>query len=161
MRKQNLYVNLTAFFAIISRYTIGSLLLLSALMHLSNPYDYLARVLEYQLVPETLAVLLAALIPFMQLVISTALLWKIAERGAWVLSLIMFATFTVAQLISLARGLQIDCGCFGYYSHSISPVSITLVAVCALVSAGCLLVHRFTMTLDSYVRRVGVKNETA
>lgn len=113
---------------------IGGILLYSALTHLMNPYDFAFRILEYQLLNPDTVPAFAAFLTFFQLVLATTLIWDIARQGTWFLITVLFVMFAGAQLISLLRGLKIDCGCFGYFSHQVSWWSFLGTLTCAIVS---------------------------
>jgi hypothetical protein len=70
-------------------------------------------VYEYQLVGQTTGIVIATLMPFVQLVVASCLVTRVALPGALLTACAMFLAFTSAQGIALARGLEINCGCFG------------------------------------------------
>jgi hypothetical protein len=92
---------------------LAGVLFWSAAAHLANPYHFLASVYEYQLVGQTAGTWIATLVPFVQLVVAACLVTRVALPGALLTASVMFLAFTSAQGIALARGLEINCGCFG------------------------------------------------
>jgi prepilin-type N-terminal cleavage/methylation domain-containing protein/prepilin-type processing-associated H-X9-DG protein len=74
----------------------------------------LGSVLDYDLIPASVAVAVAATLPFAQLVLGVALLFIPAyRRAAFAASLVLFLGFLAVQVSAYARGLDISCGCFG------------------------------------------------
>jgi hypothetical protein len=48
----------------------------------------------------------------------------------------MFAAFSIAQLFVLSRGIQIDCGCFGFAP---SPIYIKTVLLSTTLLSACIV----------------------
>ena len=67
----------------------------------------------YELLPVAAGRALGAGLPFIELMIGALLLMGLATRLAAVLSTALLAAFTAAIASVWARGLSIDCGCFG------------------------------------------------
>jgi uncharacterized membrane protein YphA (DoxX/SURF4 family) len=67
----------------------------------------------YRLLPEVGAQIIGAGLPLIEICIGVLLLAGLGVRIVAVLSALMFAMFIVGISSAWARGLQIDCGCFG------------------------------------------------
>lgn len=67
----------------------------------------------YQLLPNTLAEWVGAALPFMEIALALLLLLGLATRAAAAASALLLAAFMAGMASAWARGLQIDCGCFG------------------------------------------------
>jgi Methylamine utilisation protein MauE len=89
------------------------LLLRSAFAHVANPYAFLDTVYSYRLLPQWAGPWVAAVVPFLQLVLGICLLARWWPRTSFVAAIILFLAFAGAQVSALARGLDIACGCFG------------------------------------------------
>jgi len=96
-----------------SALVLALLLLRSSFAHLGNPYYFLSTVYSYQLVGIRVGQWVSLVLPFLQLTTAIALLlrWWITE--AFVLAAIQFLTFSIIQAVTIYRGLDISCGCFG------------------------------------------------
>ena len=57
--------------------------------------------------------LAAGFLPALELVTAFALLWNRTKRAASLLSIVMMVMFIILISQAVARGLNIDCGCFG------------------------------------------------
>lgn len=94
------------------RLLIGSLFLWAGLSKLDSPVQMLAVIYSYQIVlPDAAASLVAAVLPWMEILLGTALLaglWLSAATG-WTAALLLLFTIMTAQ--AWWRGLPIDCGC--------------------------------------------------
>jgi len=60
-----------------------------------------------------LADVVGHLLPTLEVVVGAALVLGLLTRGAAVISGLLFIAFIVGISSAWARGLQIDCGCFG------------------------------------------------
>lgn len=92
---------------------VAGLFLLAAVLKIINPADFAKDIQNYKLVPVNATHLLAMFIPWFE--VTTALLlfigrWAAAAR-LWIA--IMLVGFTVAKFTLVARGLPLECGCFG------------------------------------------------
>lgn len=76
--------------------------------------DFFVKSLEnYKLLPAETLNLVALIIPWMELITGVFLIIGFFVKESALLGSIMMGIFIAAIIISLARGLNIDCGCFG------------------------------------------------
>lgn len=74
---------------------------------------FAGQVAAYQLLPYAWNYAVAAALPYVELLAGLLLLVNIRVRPAVLLAALLNGVFIVALLSVLARGLNIDCGCFG------------------------------------------------
>ncbi|NEE00623.1 MauE/DoxX family redox-associated membrane protein [Phytoactinopolyspora halotolerans] len=67
----------------------------------------------YQAMPNALAEPVGAALPMVEITLGVLLLAGLAVRATAVVSVLLFAVFVVGIGWAWARGLRIDCGCFG------------------------------------------------
>jgi uncharacterized membrane protein YphA (DoxX/SURF4 family) len=79
----------------------------------ADPRAAVRAVTAYRLLPGVLVEPVAWGLPFVELAIAGLLLLGIRTRVASVLSLALLGVFVAAMASAWARGLSIDCGCFG------------------------------------------------
>lgn len=101
-------------------------LISSGLLHAAQPYFFIHTITNYRILPPSLAGVVGLFLPYLQIVLGTCLLLKFAERVALRLAMAIFASFALAQASVLVRGIEIDCGCFGFMKSEVSIVSILL-----------------------------------
>jgi uncharacterized membrane protein YphA (DoxX/SURF4 family) len=70
-------------------------------------------VAAYRLMPGELARIIGAALPFIELALGALLLLGLATRLAAAISAALLAVYVVGIASVWARGLSIDCGCFG------------------------------------------------
>lgn len=67
----------------------------------------------YRLTPYDVSVAIGAALPLVELVLAVLLLAGVATRVAATTSALLLAAFVTGIASAWARGLRIDCGCFG------------------------------------------------
>jgi len=85
----------------------------AGLAKMADPDAALRAVRAYELFPEVLVKPVAWGLPFVELALAVLLLVGLATRPAAWASALLFVTFIVMIGSAWARGLSIDCGCFG------------------------------------------------
>jgi hypothetical protein len=110
------------------------ILLSSSIPHLNNPFSFLSTVYSYKLVDINSGTLVAAALPFWQVYIGFCLLARIWLLQSYASSMLLFVSFAIVQIVTIQRGLNIPCGCFGTsdttpigaYSLTIAIIGIVL-----------------------------------
>lgn len=97
----------------IIRIVIAFIFIYAGAEKISNPEDFALSISNYRLLPIASLNFFAVILPWIEIVSGILLLFGISvkENSAIILSLLLL--FTIAIVISLFRGLSIDCGCFG------------------------------------------------
>jgi ribA/ribD-fused uncharacterized protein len=114
---------------------LGAAFLYSGIMKRLEPYKFAEAVLAYDLLPQSLVGLVAAILPWIEITggfflalgclleipgrllrdlgfsWGDRLVGGIKRRSCLLLLALMLAVFLVVLVITLARGLEIDCGC--------------------------------------------------
>ena len=85
----------------------------AGLAKISDPDVATRAVRAYELFPEALVKPIAWGLPFVELGLAVLLLIGLATRPAAWVSAVLFVAFIVMIGSAWARGLSIDCGCFG------------------------------------------------
>lgn len=99
--------------AFTGRLVLGGVLLAAALPKLADPAGFAGKLPNYQMFPDALVNLIAAVVPMLELVAAAALISGVLYRGGVWLAGGLLASFTALLASALARGLDLDCGCFG------------------------------------------------
>ena len=95
------------------RLLLGAVWVVAGLLKLPDPAAAERAVRAYQLAPEGLVPALAFGLPVVEIAVGLLLLAGVFVRPAAVASAVLLAGFTAAVASAWARGLTIDCGCFG------------------------------------------------
>jgi uncharacterized membrane protein YphA (DoxX/SURF4 family) len=78
-----------------------------------DPQSSVAAVRAYRLLPSSLVTLVGWGLPFAEIALGVLLLAGVATRLVAVASAVLLLVFIAAVTSAAARGLSIDCGCFG------------------------------------------------
>ena len=92
---------------------LAAVFLVSGAIKAGDARETIVAVRAYQLLPESLVGTVAAILPWFELALGVLLLVGLATRLAAILAGVVMVTFIAAVASAAARGLSIDCGCFG------------------------------------------------
>jgi uncharacterized membrane protein YphA (DoxX/SURF4 family) len=96
-----------------ARLILGVVLLVAGAAKVADPQASVAAVRAYELLPDGLGTVVGWGLPFVEIVLGVLLLAGIAVRPAALATAVLLALFVAAVGSAAARGLSIDCGCFG------------------------------------------------
>ena len=97
---------------LIVRLLIGGLFVYSAVPHLFNTMGLASSIYNYKLFPSSIIGLSAAFIPWISLLAGLALILGLKVKAASFIVSTLLVIFISLAIISVIRGLDIDCGCF-------------------------------------------------
>lgn len=110
---QKLPVNVRRFLDVAARLGVATVLIWAALPKVRDPAAFVQAIENYHMVPETLAPWMAAVLPWVEIVVGVALVANVRARAAAAIAGGLFVVFGVAMAQAIARGINLDCGCFG------------------------------------------------
>ena len=96
-----------------ARALLGVVLVVAGALKLPDPAAAVRAVRAYQLLPEGLVGPVAFGLPVLEIAVGLALLAGVLVRAAALATALLMVVFLTAVGSAWARGLQIDCGCFG------------------------------------------------
>jgi uncharacterized membrane protein YphA (DoxX/SURF4 family) len=96
-----------------ARLITGVVWIWAGMLKLPHPDESVLAVRAYQLLPGDSATTVGHLLPVLEVVVGGCLVLGLLTRGAAVLSCVLFALFIFGIASVWARGITIDCGCFG------------------------------------------------
>ena len=97
----------------LARILIGTIFIAAAIDKIANPDAFAKSINNFHLLPYEALNLPALILPWVELLTGGMLLFRIKEKAASFLISGMLIVFIIAILIAIARGYNIDCGCFG------------------------------------------------
>jgi uncharacterized membrane protein YphA (DoxX/SURF4 family) len=98
---------------LLARLVTGGVWIVAGAVKLPDPAQSVAAVRAYQLLPSSIVPTVGQLLPVIEIVVGVCLVLGILTRGAAVVSALLFVAFIVGISSVWARGINIDCGCFG------------------------------------------------
>lgn len=94
------------------RLILGAIFIYAGYIKIIDPHGFAKNIFQYQLLPDVLVNISALILPWLEVVAGACLIAvPPLRRGAAGWILLMLIVFTTAIIISLARGLDISCGC--------------------------------------------------
>jgi uncharacterized membrane protein YphA (DoxX/SURF4 family) len=99
--------------ATVARLLLGGVFVIAGLLKLPDPAAAVRAVRAYRLLAEALVGPVAFGLPVVEIAVGLALLAGIFVRTAAIAAAALLVVFLVGVGSAWARGLQIDCGCFG------------------------------------------------
>ena len=96
-----------------SRLILGGVLLLAGALKIGNLQKSAMAVRAYELLPVSLANLLGYALPWVEIGVGLLLITGAAVRISGLIGAFTMLAFIIAISQAWARGLSIDCGCFG------------------------------------------------
>jgi uncharacterized membrane protein YphA (DoxX/SURF4 family) len=126
------------------RFGLGALFIVAGVLKLRDPTAFATEITNYRTLAGA-APYLAATLPMVEIVLGAALILAPAawRRAGALATAGLLAIFTVAVTQAVARGINIDCGCFG---GGASPVTGWTVARDLGLLAGALALFVITPT---------------
>jgi uncharacterized membrane protein YphA (DoxX/SURF4 family) len=147
---------------VLARFGLAAVFLVSGLLKAVDPDQTYIAVRAYDVLPDAGVAVVAALLPWIELALGVLLLAGVGVRLVAALSAGLLLVFVVGVVQAWARGLSIDCGCFGG-GGAVEPGGTTYVQELLrdagfLLMAGWLMVRpRTVLALDDRLgtRRMG------
>jgi uncharacterized membrane protein YphA (DoxX/SURF4 family) len=108
-----LFEKLVPWLGLISRLTLGGVLTLAGYLKIDELDKSQMAVRAYEMLPVPLANLIGIVLPFAEIVMGLLLIVGAGTRLMGILSALLMLVFVIGISQAWARGLSIDCGCFG------------------------------------------------
>lgn len=102
-----------SFFTLVSRLVIGGVLLVAGGLKAFVPAEAASAVAAYKILPTQIAHILGYALPWLEIAIGLLLIIGVAVRLSAMASGAIMVVFIAAIISVWARGILIDCGCFG------------------------------------------------
>ena len=98
---------------LLARLVTGGVWIAAGAVKLPDPAQSVDAVRAYQLLPASLVEPVGQLLPVVEIVVGATLVLGLLARGSAVVSALLFGAFIGGIAAGGARGITIDCGCFG------------------------------------------------
>jgi len=125
------------------RVIFGFVFIFAAITKVTDPEGFSLSIYNYKLMPDVLINVLAIAFPWIELVAGILLVFGISVRENSAILTGLLVVFIIAIAISMARGLDIDCGCFG----TVDGAKVGIMKI--LENVGLLLLGLILIKFDS------------
>ncbi len=108
--------------SVVLRVLAGGVFLYTGWAKLQDIDDTIRSVRNYQLLPEAIVPTIGSALPVVELILGVLLVAGVLTRFVSVLTGLLSLAFFIGIVTAWARGLQIQCGCFGNSGFTPDPV---------------------------------------
>jgi len=104
---------MTTTLSFICRIILGGMFVTAGLAKISDPVRFLLTLREFRIFPDMIERFMAVTVPWLEFILGLFLLLGLLYRTSALLFAGLNGVFIVAIGSVLARGIKVDCGCFG------------------------------------------------
>jgi putative oxidoreductase len=128
-------------FLLVFRIVLGGLFVYAGVTKALAPLDFAQNIRNYQLVGQSLSFVAALVLPWLEILAGAFLIAGVWKRGAALVISGLLVFFIVLTIVTMARGLDIDCGCFGAIDRKaglsviLEDLAMLYLGLCTLVEA--------------------------
>ncbi len=97
---------------LIARIVVALMFIIVGVGKITHPDEFAREISNYQLLPILFINPLAVILPWLEVITGTMILFGIQIRANAFLVSLMLIAFTTAIIIAVAKGLSINCGCY-------------------------------------------------
>jgi uncharacterized membrane protein YphA (DoxX/SURF4 family) len=123
------------------RVVLGGLFVYAGAVKVLEPLDFAQNIRNYQLVGQSLAFIAALVLPWLEILAGAFLVAGLWKRGAALVVTGLLVFFIALTAVTMIRGLDVDCGCFGAIDRK-AGLSVILEDLAMLYPGLCLLFNR-------------------
>jgi len=123
---------------LVFRLVLGGLFVYAGVVKVLDPLDFAQNIRNYRLVGQSLSFIAAVVLPWLEILAGAALAAGIWKRASALIISGLLVFFIVLTLVTIARGLDVECGCFGALSRK-SGFGVILEDLGMLFMGLCLL----------------------
>lgn len=105
--------NLLPWIGLVARLVLGGVLFAAGAIKIPYPYKAAAAMRAYELLPNSFASFFGYILPWFEVGLGLLLILGVATRISGLIGALLMLLFIGAISSAWARGLTIDCGCFG------------------------------------------------
>jgi uncharacterized membrane protein YphA (DoxX/SURF4 family) len=98
---------------LLARLGLGGVLLAAGLLKVTDPTGSIQSVVAYQLVDYQVAEMIGLMLPVLEIAVGLLLILGLLTRASAAIGALLMIVFIAGIASAWARGLSIDCGCFG------------------------------------------------
>ena len=102
---------------LVFRVVLGGLFVYAGAVKVVDPLDFAQNIRNYRLVGQSLAFIAALVLPWLEILAGAFLVAGVWKRGAALVVSGLLVFFIILTAVTMIRGLDVDCGCFGSLSR--------------------------------------------
>ena len=102
---------------VLFRLVLGGLFVYAGVVKVLDPLDFAQDIRNYRLVGQSLSFIAAVVLPWLEILAGVVLAAGIWTRASALIISGLLVFFILLTLVTILRGLDVDCGCFGALSR--------------------------------------------
>lgn len=102
---------------LVFRLVLGGLFVYAGVVKVLDPLDFAQDIRNYRLVGQSISFIAAIALPWLEILAGLALAAGIWRRASALTISSLLVFFILVTLITMIRGIDVDCGCFGAISR--------------------------------------------
>ncbi len=120
------------------RLIVGGLFIYAGIVKVMDPLEFAQDVRNYQLVGQSLSFLVAVFLPWLEIFAGLFLVSGLLKPAGSLLISLMLSAFLILTVVTILRGISVECGCFGALSRQadfrliVEDVLMLYMALCVL-----------------------------
>jgi len=100
-----------------ARIVVAAVFFWAAVLKIADPLGFARDISGYRLVPAWAALFIALVLPWFEALCAALLVLGVWRKTSAILIALMLAGFIILTGVTMARGIDTNCGCFGVMSH--------------------------------------------
>ena len=101
------------------RLVVGGMFIWAGVSKIIDPLGFAQNIANYRVFPEGISFFLALVLPWIEVICGVFLILGIFRSASALLLSGFLAVFLVLSTVTILRGIDIDCGCFGSLSGKV------------------------------------------
>ncbi len=99
------------------RIVVGGLFIYAGILKIADPLGFAQDIKNYRLLPQTLCLFTAFILPWLEVLTGACLITGLFKKTSALLISGMLMFFIILVAITMIRGIDVECGCFGTFSR--------------------------------------------
>lgn len=123
------------------RLIVGGLFIYAGILKIGDPLGFAQSIRNYRLFPQGVCFFTALILPWFEVLAGGFLIVGLFKRTSALLISGLLAFFIVLVAVTMIRGLDVDCGCFGSLSRKadwrliVEDLVMLAMALCVVLSS--------------------------
>lgn len=116
------------------RLVLAGVFIWAGLLKIFDPLGFSQSIQNYRVFPHALSFFIGLVLPWIEVTSGVFLLLGLFRRASSLILSFLLATFLVLIVVTIIRGIDVDCGCFGSLSRQVDYKLILTDSILLLLS---------------------------
>lgn len=96
---------------------VGGLFIWAGILKIIDPLEFARNISNYRVLSPRLSLLVAIILPWIELLSGVFIIVGVMRRASALLISLLLVGFIALIGVTMLRGIDVDCGCFGSFSR--------------------------------------------